>query len=111
MKKYSRRSFIAGLSITAPAVFASPSYIPNLFNSKSTINGVQLGVISYSFREMTDQSAEAILQYIKECGVNGVELMGETAESFLATISRSLAVIALTSPAVFCFTFIHSKFI
>ena len=85
MKNYSRRSFIASLSITAPAVFASPSYIPNLFNSKSTINGVQLGVISYSFREMTDQSAEAILQYIKECGVNGVELMGETAESFLGS--------------------------
>ena len=85
MKNYSRRSFIASLSITAPAVFASPSYIPNLFNSKSTINGVQLGVISYSFRELADQSAEVILQYIKECGVNGVELMGETAESFLGS--------------------------
>ncbi len=90
--KFNRRSFLvtisqslAGLSITAPAVFASPSYIPNLFNSKSTINGVQLGVISYSFRELADQSAEAILQYIKECGVNGVELMGETAESFLGS--------------------------
>ena len=34
---------------------------------------------------MADQSAEAILQYIKECGVNGVELMGETAESFLGS--------------------------
>ena len=54
MKNYSRRSFIAGLSITAPAIFASPTYIPNLFNPKSTINGVQLVVISYSFREMTD---------------------------------------------------------
>jgi len=85
MKNYSRRSFIAGLSITAPAIFASPTYIPNLFNSKSTINGVQLGVISYSFREMTDQSAEAILQYIKDCGINAVELMGETAESFLGS--------------------------
>ena len=90
--KFNRRSFLATISrslaviaLTSPAVFASPSYIPNLFNSKSTINGVQLGVISYSFREMTDQSAEAILQYIKECGVNGVELMGETAESFLGS--------------------------
>ena len=90
--KFNCRSFFATISrslaviaLTSPAVFASPSYIPNLFNSKSTINGVQLGVISYSFREMTDQSAEAILQYIKECGVNGVELMGETAESFLGS--------------------------
>ena len=90
--KFNRRSFfatifrsLAVIALTSPAVFTSPSYIPNLFNSKSTINGVQLGVISYSFREMTDQSAEAILQYIKECGVNGVELMGETAESFLGS--------------------------
>ena len=85
MKNYSRRSFIAGLSITAPAIFASPTYIPNLFNPKSTINGVQLGVISYSFRELADQSAEAILQYIKDCGINAVELMGETAESFIVS--------------------------
>ena len=89
---HSRRSFlettatvVAGLSLTGPAVFGSPAYIPNLFNPNSSRNGVRLGVISYSFRELADQSAEAILQYIKECGVNGVELMGETAESFLGS--------------------------
>jgi sugar phosphate isomerase/epimerase len=88
----SRRSFlgttatvVAGLSLTGSAVFGSPNYIPNLFNPNSSRNGVRLGVISYSFRELADQSAEAILQYIKECGVNGVELMGETAESFLGS--------------------------
>ena len=90
--KFNRRSFLATISesfatlaLTAPAIFASPTYIPNLFNPKSTINGVQLGVISYSFRELADQSAEAILQYIKDCGINAVELMGETAESFLGS--------------------------
>ena len=85
MKNYSRRSFLsktflAGLPLTGSVLFASPTFIPNLFNPKSTINGVRLGVISYSYREMADQSAEAILQYIKESGINGVELMGETAE-------------------------------
>ena len=89
---HSRRSFlgttakvVAGLSLTGSAVFGNPNYIPNLFNPNSSRNGVRLGVISYSFRELADQSAEAILQYIKECGVNGVELMGETAESFLGS--------------------------
>lgn len=90
MKNYSRRSFLsktflAGLPLTGSVLFASPTFIPNLFNPKSTINGVRLGVISYSYREMADQSAEAILQYIKESGINGVELMGETAESFLGS--------------------------
>ena len=87
---HSRRSFlettatvVAGLSLTGPAVFGSPAYIPNLFNPNSSRNGVRLGVISYSFREMVDQSAEAMLQYVLDCGLNGVELMGETAESFL----------------------------
>ena len=87
---HSRRSFlgttatvVAGLSLTGPAVFGSPTYIPNLFNPSSSHNGVRLGVISYSFREMADQSAEAMLQYVRDCGLNAVELMGETAESFL----------------------------
>ena len=87
---HSRRSFlgttatvVAGLSLTGPPVFGSPTYIPNLFNPSSSHNGVRLGVISYSFREMADQSAEATLQYVRDCGLNAVELMGETAESFL----------------------------
>ena len=97
MKNYSRRSFLsktflAGLPLTGSVLFASPTFIPNLFNPKSTINGVRLGVISYSYREMADQSAEAILQYIKESGINGVELMGETAESFLGSPRNKIGI-------------------
>lgn len=46
----------------------------------SRINGVQIGVISYSFRSMQDQSAEAILGYCREIGINAIELMGDPAE-------------------------------
>ena len=41
-----------------------------------------MGVITYSFRSMEDQSAEATLQYILDAGINATELMGDPAESF-----------------------------
>jgi len=62
------------------------SYLPNLPKRsalKNSINGVQLGLITYSFRALKDQSAEATLQYILDCGINSIELMGGTAESFI----------------------------
>ncbi len=86
----SRRSFLgtaatvtAGLSLTGNKLLGAPSYIPNLLKPNSKINGVQLGVITYSFREMEDQSAEATLQYILDCGISATELMGSVAESFI----------------------------
>lgn len=87
---FSRRQFLsnttvlaAGSAILGTKAWGMPAYIPNLMRTQSTINGVQLGLITYSFRDMEDQSAEATLQYILESGVNAVELMGSTAESFI----------------------------
>ena len=86
----SRRSFLgttatlaAGLSLAGAKSWGVPAYIPNLLSPNFTINGVQLGVITYSFREMENQSAEAILQYTLDCGITSIELMGSTAESFI----------------------------
>ena len=86
----SRRSFIgktttlaAGIPLLGTKLWGAPAYIPNLLSPNSKINGVQLGLITYSFRAMKEQSAEATLQYILDCGVSGVELMGRTAESFI----------------------------
>ena len=83
---HSRRAFIgkvaaatAGISLGTSKVWGAPAYIPNLFNPYKRINGVQLGLITYSFRALEDQSAEATLQYILDCGVNSIELMGSTA--------------------------------
>ena len=45
-------------------------------------NQVQIGVITYSYRSMPDQSAEATLKYVLESGISAVELMGGPAESF-----------------------------
>jgi sugar phosphate isomerase/epimerase len=48
----------------------------------SMIHGVQVGVITYSFRQMPDQSAEATLKYCLQCGISAIELMGGPAESY-----------------------------
>ena len=44
--------------------------------------GVNIGVQTYSFRTMEDQSPLTILEYIKETGIKHVELMGNHAEPF-----------------------------
>src|SRR5262245_20036381 len=48
----------------------------------SLINGVQIGTITYSYRSMPDQSAQATLRYIVDSGINAIELMNGPAESY-----------------------------
>jgi len=48
----------------------------------SVINGVHIGAITYSYRSMPDQSAEATLRYILESGISEIELMNGPAERF-----------------------------
>lgn len=87
--KISRRKFIGttatfavGMSLTAPNLFAANSILEGVKKPNSNINGVQIGVITYSFRSLPDQSAEATLKYVLACGINAIELMGDPAESF-----------------------------
>jgi sugar phosphate isomerase/epimerase len=68
-----------------PAAAALPYAIPALAQARkpnSVIAGVHLGTITYSYRSMPDQSAEATLRYIVESGISEIELMGGPAESF-----------------------------
>src|SRR5437773_9778305 len=48
----------------------------------SVIGGVQIGTITYSYRSMPDQSAEATLKYVVDSGISAIELMGGPVESF-----------------------------
>ena len=48
----------------------------------SLIEGVQIGTITYSYREMLDQSAEAVLKYVLDSGISAIELMGGPVESY-----------------------------
>ncbi len=84
----SRRKFLNDSALLLAGTFlakntwAAPAYIPDLLKPKSLINGVQMGVITYSYRDMPDQSLEAVLQYILDSGLNAVELMGDPVEYF-----------------------------
>ena len=58
------------------------------------INGVQIGTITYSYRSMPDQSAEATLKYIVDSGISAIELMGGPVESFAGAPTRRVAAAA-----------------
>ena len=71
MKLYSRREFGKTLALsTSAAVFAGPALLGKTAPS-SLINGVQIGVQSYSFR---DRTLDHAIQSIVEVGINSVEL-------------------------------------
>ncbi len=64
----------------------------------SNFGGVQIGVITYSYRSLPS-SAEELLGYITRCGISSVELMGNAAEQFAgAPRGRDLQQWRLSAP-------------
>src|SRR5690606_8677379 len=87
-QKYSRRQFLTstsialtGMAIASKPVWGMPAYIPNLGKPNSLFKGVQIGVITYSFRSLPS-SAEQLLQYCLDANISAIELMGTPAEQF-----------------------------
>jgi len=88
----SRRRFLgagmlaaAGLALTSKSSFANRLFKPAKVDSK--INGVQIGVITYSFRSMPSD-IDHLLQYCIQCNINAVELMGDSAEAYAGAPMR-----------------------
>src|SRR6266545_8095400 len=82
---YTRREFgkLALAGLPAAAVLGrNESIFSAQAKPNSLINGVQIGTITYSYRSMPDQSAEATLKYIVDSGISAIELMNGPAESF-----------------------------
>ncbi len=82
----SRRSFLlkssiatAGLLLAHPTTWASALDFAKKPNSK--FFGVQIGVITYSYRSMP-HDVEQLLKYIVESGISAIELMGESVEDY-----------------------------
>ncbi|CAG5017292.1 hypothetical protein DYBT9275_05741 [Dyadobacter sp. CECT 9275] len=71
----------AGLALFSGSAFGMPAYIKNLGKPNSLFKGVQVGVISYSWRSMPS-SAEQVLQYCVDSNISAIELMGPSGESF-----------------------------
>jgi sugar phosphate isomerase/epimerase len=84
---YTRREFgkLALAGLPAAAVLSRGESIFGAFaqaKPNSNFNGVQIGTITYSYRAMPDQSAEATLKYVLDSGISAIELMGGPVESY-----------------------------
>ena len=93
-----RREFGKLALSAAPAVMAGGSgAIVSAFaqaRPNSLIDGVQIGTITYSFRSMPDESAEAVLKYVVDSGISAIELMGGPVESFAGRRHPAAAAVA-----------------
>ena len=80
----SRRSFIRKGSIATAGLAFTPLALQGLEMAKkpnSKFHGVQVGVITYSYRSMP-HDIDQLLKYIVDSGISAVELMGEAVEDF-----------------------------
>ena len=78
----SRRSFLgSAAALAACAILPGRLMADEPAKPNSNFDGVQISVITYSFRSMPS-TAEDLLKYLLECGLNSVELMGAPAEAF-----------------------------
>ncbi|MDZ7615876.1 MAG: TIM barrel protein [Patescibacteria group bacterium] len=78
----SRRAFLGTTAaMAASSMIPGRTALASAAVPDSKFNGVQIGVITYSFRSMPG-SAENLLEYLLTCGISSVELMGGPAEQF-----------------------------
>ncbi len=74
----SRRNFLGTTAIAATALSIAPFAYSCAGDSGSKFGGVQIGVITYSWRSMPG-TAEDILKYCVEGGISSLELMRNVA--------------------------------
>ncbi len=72
---YTRRG-IGRLALATGIASGIGSKLTGASMPNSKINGVQIGTITYSFRSMPEQTAEATLGYTVDSGISAIELMG-----------------------------------
>jgi len=80
-----RRRLLGTLAGGATGLLLSVLFIvctgPRSSKPDSNFNGVQIGVISYTWRSMP-QTAEDVLNYCIQSGISSIELMGSVAEQY-----------------------------
>jgi sugar phosphate isomerase/epimerase len=82
--RYTRRDVakLALGALPASALLTRPFSAAAQVRPNSLISGVRVGTITYSYRSMPDQSAEAILRYVVDSGISAIEFMGGPVEAF-----------------------------
>ena len=81
---YTRREIgkLALTALPAAALLKPFEALAQARRPNSVIDGVHIGTITYSYRSMADQSAEATLKYVVDSGISEIEMMNGPAESF-----------------------------
>ncbi len=81
---FNRRDFLIKSSIASAGLLlpGSGAWSKRLFiNPDSKFFGVQIGVITYSYRSMPANVSQ-LLQYIVDSGISAIELMGDAVEEY-----------------------------
>ncbi len=76
----SRRMFLGSTAALA-ASSMMPASARAAAKPDSNFDGVQIGVITYSYRSLPS-TAEDVLKHVTQCGISSIELMGGPAEQF-----------------------------
>jgi len=65
-------------------IFIAALFLQNVVAQKpnSKFGGVQIGAITYSFRDMPDKTLEGMLNYSVQSGLSSIELMGDVVERY-----------------------------
>jgi len=89
----SRRRFLgvgalaaAGTVILSKTTFAH-AFLNAADKPNSVVKGVQIGVITYSFRALPG-TIEDLIKYCVDCNINAIELMGEAPEAYAGIPKR-----------------------
>ncbi|UAY56897.1 sugar phosphate isomerase/epimerase family protein [Arachidicoccus terrestris] len=80
-REFLRKSVLASVALIAAGKYAGAQslFLPARPNSK--FHGVQIGVITYSYRNMPGDIKQ-ILKYVVDSGISAIELMGDAVEDY-----------------------------
>ncbi|HTN37007.1 MAG TPA: sugar phosphate isomerase/epimerase [Arachidicoccus sp.] len=92
-REFLKKSIMASLGVLTASAYvnAGSLWLPDRPNSK--IHGVQIGVITYSYRDMPGDIMQ-ILKYVVDSGISAIELMGDAVEDYAGKPSDSKEVAA-----------------
>lgn len=80
-REFLRKSVLASMALIAAGKYAGAQslFLPARPNSK--FHGVQIGVITYSYRDMPGDIKQ-VLKYVVDSGISAIELMGDAVEDY-----------------------------
>ncbi|WP_217452322.1 hypothetical protein [Mucilaginibacter humi] len=91
--QFSRRRFIGtgALAATGALLLSKSSFAQAVLSvadkPNSVVKGVQIGVITYSFRALPGTIPD-LIQYCVDCNINAIELMGDAPEAYAGLPKR-----------------------